>query len=300
MVAQAVGSAKEVCARHLTPGEFEIILVDDGNTPEATKTISDAAGIRYVRAGGLGVSSARNLGVRAASGEFVAFLDDDDIWLPDHLVEHLRLLRSDSKIGLVFSQGRLADAQLRPVTEPSPMGLPASDASKLILSVCPSFNTVVLRRDIFLGLGGFDTLLDSSEDWDLALRFGSHAKVVGLAVVSSLYRQHGTPTAERLTSRRSQGFRVLRKHWKTSDRHFAALRAEAAIFPLRGWYSYLFVRSASQWLASHRRGEAARCLAGSVRSSPLHAAASKDFWGIAARTARALAQPRRGEFGASE
>lgn len=279
MVSEAIASATEVCASVLSRDDFEVVVVDDGRVLDATRTISEQAGARYVRGGGLGVSAARNAGVRNALGEFVAFLDDDDIWLPEHLAEHLHILRTDRQIGFVFSQGVLADAELRPVTGPSPVGVPTTDVTGFLLRNCPHFDTMVVRRSLFLDVGGFDPSLDSSEDHDLALRLAAAAPGCGLNVPSALYRQHGPPqSAARLRARRKQGFQVLRKHWRASKARFWRVQAETALLPLRGWYAYHFVRSAGEWSDSNNRVEALKCLAGSVASSPLHAFRMGAFW----------------------
>jgi glycosyltransferase involved in cell wall biosynthesis len=86
-----------------TFGNLDIVVVDDGSTDRTGDVAQSMSGIRCIRQDNAGPSAARNTGVRAAHGEFVAFLDADDIWLPFKLERQLALFKAHPELGLVFT-----------------------------------------------------------------------------------------------------------------------------------------------------------------------------------------------------
>jgi glycosyltransferase involved in cell wall biosynthesis len=91
-----------------TVSDLEVIIVDDGSTDDTPEILArfDDPRVRAVRIPNQGVSVARNTGLDLASGEFVAFLDADDRWLPEKLARQLAMFRADPDLGLVFTNLR--------------------------------------------------------------------------------------------------------------------------------------------------------------------------------------------------
>src|SRR5215467_13678323 len=82
---------------------FEILVADNGNSP-ATKTVVEQFGAVYLRATRKGASAARNAAMRAATGDYLAFLDDDDVWLTSHVCSHLALLDEHPEFEAIVGQ----------------------------------------------------------------------------------------------------------------------------------------------------------------------------------------------------
>ena len=107
--------------------DFETIVVNDGcpDTESLERVLHPyLPTIRYIRQSNMGVSAARNAGLGVATGEYVAFLDGDDVWLPEHLAEQYAFLRNHPAVELVY-----ADAEL--------FGDPAVNG-KRFMEMCPS------------------------------------------------------------------------------------------------------------------------------------------------------------------
>ena len=190
---EALESIRTVGERLGWRASVETIIVDDGSDP-ATEEQARAYGARYLRNEGRGVSAARNTGLRAAAGDFVAFLDDDDVWTEDQLAVQLDRLAADTGLGAVFGQSVEMDADLRPIGSPAPEGpLPNGDALPFLAECVIQVGTLVVRRSAAMATGPFDEALVSSEDWDWELRLASAHRVAGVAVPVCRIRRHRDP-----------------------------------------------------------------------------------------------------------
>ena len=158
---------------------YEIIVVNDGSpdTEEFEQAIAPYLNrIHYLKQENLGASMARNAGVQAALGEFIAFLDADDLWQPNYLHEQMQLI-GERKADLVC-----ADATMfgEPGTEGQSYmtllmnGAPASDDVSFLqlieASRCLITSGIVARRERLLDVGLFDPALRTAQDFDMWLR----------------------------------------------------------------------------------------------------------------------------------
>lgn len=191
-----------------THDDCEIIVVDDGSdddTPAVLAPFGDR--IRTVRRDESGgASSARNEGIRAATGEYVAFLDSDDVHLPDKIRHAAGFLDDQPSVGMVFTDFILADEsgrwrgiRLQPGGETF-RALDKREVGKgrflvrgdvafdgLLLENFVGTSSVVCRKDLLLELGGFDESLSVVEDRDLWLRIASRCDLGYLDRVDHVY-----------------------------------------------------------------------------------------------------------------
>ena len=178
-----------------TYADWEAIVVDDGSTDDIQMVMarySDAR-IRYVYQANRGLSAARNTGIRNAESEFVAFLDSDDVFLPDRLRKQMALVQADANIGLVAGGCIEVDKALRPLREVQAWhGAPVLDLATLA-SVCPFCPSAVLaKRDWVVRAGWFDEGMKRIEDWDMWLRMAYlGCPCVWVTEAVCLYRIHG-------------------------------------------------------------------------------------------------------------
>ncbi len=154
---------------------FEAIVINDGSpdTHELERVLQRfPSNLHYLKQGNKGAAAARNTGLRAATGEFVAFLDADDIWLPEFLEKQIEFLKS-SNADFVFSDARLfgespLDGRTFMQVQPSVGAL--TPESLLSVKVTVLTSTVLSRRAPILEVGLFDESLRRGHDFDLWLR----------------------------------------------------------------------------------------------------------------------------------
>jgi glycosyltransferase involved in cell wall biosynthesis len=190
---EALVSIAAVAERIGQRATIATIVVDDGTDP-ATEQQATSFGARYLRNDGHGVSAARNTGLRAATGEFVAFLDDDDVWTEHQLTVQLDRFDADPTLGAVFGQCVETDGELRPIGDPCPAEpLPDGDAVTFFAERVIQVGMLLVRRSAAMAASTFDETLASSEDWDWTLRLASTCRVAGVPVTVCQIRRHRDP-----------------------------------------------------------------------------------------------------------
>ncbi|MCL5998016.1 MAG: glycosyltransferase [Chloroflexi bacterium] len=181
--------------------DLEIVVVDDGSSDDTAAVVTAySAPVRYLRQQNAGQAAARNTGIRAAGGEFIAFLDDDDVWLPQKLEQQLPLISAASAPAWVYCDAEVFDGTTgQPLHRFSQIN-PAHSGwigASLILRDFIASPTPVVRRQVFEQVGYFDEspLLKRREDWDMWLRIAAYSPVAYTPAVLARYRFHGQTAA---------------------------------------------------------------------------------------------------------
>jgi len=183
--------------------DFELIVVDDGSTDKTRESLEKYRPIiHYIYQEKRDRSEARNTGIKAAKGEYLAFLDDDDMWLPDKLKKQVNFLDMNPDIGLVHTliefideNGCLLPEQtkhhFRLYEEAIKRGYTYAEMSKLCIMF---ISTVIVRKECFDKVGFFDSDTVSFEDWDLYLRIALYYRIATIAESLVRYRMHKNQT----------------------------------------------------------------------------------------------------------
>jgi glycosyltransferase involved in cell wall biosynthesis len=158
-----------------TYNDYEIIVVNDGSpdTPALESAIHPFRDrIHYIVQENRGLSGARNSGIAAARGEYVALLDSDDLWEPDYLERQLDVIRKDPGLAIVYPNAitfgdRMRSGRLFMDQFPSSGEV---TFERLVKQECNVMVSVLAKRDVLVAAGLFDESLRSSEDFDLWLR----------------------------------------------------------------------------------------------------------------------------------
>jgi glycosyltransferase involved in cell wall biosynthesis len=163
--------------------DYEVIVVDDGSTDGSAallKPLVERGAIRYEQQTQSGVSAARNRGIALALGEYVAFLDSDDLWLPDKLAKQVTLLEGLPELGFVhclfekFDEARGVELGLRDTSAYRGQIYPQllMEWNTLMATPC-----MLMRKDVLDEVGGYDEAMRWGEDLDLWRRIAQRYPV---------------------------------------------------------------------------------------------------------------------------
>lgn len=151
----------------------EVIVVDDGSSDQSASVLASfGSAIRSLFQAHAGVSAARNRGIRAANGEWLAFLDSDDLWLPRKLLVQLEFFDRQPAFRICQTEETWVRSGCR-VNPRKYHKKPHGHCFAQLLERCLiSPSAVVIHRDVFAEVGLFDETLPACEDYDLWLRIG--------------------------------------------------------------------------------------------------------------------------------
>lgn len=218
--------------RRQTWMQLEIIIVDDGSTDGtgdlAERLRTEDSRVRIVRKANGGPSSARNAGIEALKGEFVCFLDADDIMLPDKMERQMAFLNLFPSCDLVYSDYYIGDSTLTPIGFECtlPPNLPTRG---LLAYRCPfAPMSPLMRSRLVAKTGAFDEALFGGEDWEYwirAARFGVFSYLPGPIGV---YRTHPGQGHNNRNLMRENQEKVIRKHFPYGSQEWRVARASVA------------------------------------------------------------------------
>lgn len=172
--------------------DVEVIVVDDASTDETAEVCKAIAGIKYIRVErNQRVAGARNIGILASTGDYVSFLDDDDLRLPGTLDVQTRVLDENPEVGLVYGQVYIGDEDCVPLNvPPQPEKCPQGDVFWLLVSrnfiYCQS---AVFRRSSIFKIGLIDKNLPGIDDKDFWVRIAELYQVRAVEQPVAIWRK---------------------------------------------------------------------------------------------------------------
>ncbi|WP_426413183.1 glycosyltransferase family 2 protein [Bradyrhizobium ganzhouense] len=175
--------------------EFEIIVVDDGSTDGGARLVESTGRLRLIQQANAGVSTARNRGVAAAEGKWIAFLDADDLWSPDHLAGLLNAAKDNSAIA-AFSNLQLQSRAGGPLIDRKVAAQKVEDYFSFALAnggYPMSSSSILVLRDELLAAGPFAVGVSAGEDIDMWCRLACQGAFVYNAKLSATYNDAHSP-----------------------------------------------------------------------------------------------------------
>ena len=261
-----------------TFSDLEVVVVDDGSADGTRQVVAGAGPPVVLHAGPRrGVSAARNEGVRHSRGDYIAFMDHDDLWEKDKVRRQVELLDADPAVGLVFTQAR----EMRAAGAPS--GAPAEEVFPVIEDPASflgrayenlahwnyiPMSSVMVRRSALPGLdegaGPFDPRYLLAEDWDLWLRIAADHRIAFIPEPLTRYVIRPGRATERMADLRLEDIEIFERELRSCP----TLRASDP-GRCRDTLRRLNDEAAYWLLREGRRAEARRCLRRAWRLMPL-------------------------------
>lgn len=186
-------------ALNQTYTNIDIIVVNDGSTDNTRQIMNRFVDrVTYVEQDNGGPSRARNAGLSRARGDYVAFLDADDMWMPHKLEEQMKIFRLYPDTRAVYCQVIRFDEATRKEFPPWPARIySGSIFEKLLLENFISMPSLVAEASVLREIGGFDERLNTAEDQNLYMRIAHKYEIRGVGEALVRRREHQDSLSER-------------------------------------------------------------------------------------------------------
>jgi len=210
--------------------DFEIIIINDGSTDHTEEWIlqQDDPKLRVVSQKNCGKSAARNAGILAARGNYLAFLDADDLWEPSKIELQVNYLDRYPRTGLVYTWTVLADSNGRP-TGRLISSRAAGDVWKDLVrdNILTCGSTPMVRRECFRTVGLFSKDLPLAQDWDMWIRIAAYYPFAVIEKPLVRYRQHDKNTSMKLDEMYRCNTLVLERAFQATSIDISTIRGQA-------------------------------------------------------------------------
>jgi glycosyltransferase involved in cell wall biosynthesis len=264
--ARFVGEAVE-SALGQTYRNIEVIVVDDGSTDHTQDVLRRFGGaIASIRKQNQGLSAARNTGIMHARGAYVAFLDSDDIWLPEKIALQMDAFGGDCSVGLVTCGGLLMreDGEIYGSYSREPVAGRARLLEKLVMeNFVAGGSDACIRRVCFDAVGLFDESLRSAEDWDMWLRITRRYGVRFLTQPLCKVR-----VSSKSMSSASNNATMISNELAVLDKYFGDVGESCSVLAKRTAYARRYLCGARASLAVNDIHQAREYIAKGLRWNP--------------------------------
>ena len=224
--------------------DWELIIINDGSTDGTLELINNFqdkdSRIKVFSYENAGVAHSRNRGIAEAKGEYIAFLDADDLWTPDKLEMQLKVLQKNSDASVAYSWVDYIDEAGKFLYPGSHITVNGDAYSKLLINnFLENGSNPLVRRDALAKIGNFDVNLPPAEDWDLYLRLALEYQFVVIPKPQILYRLCTNSCSANIIKMETQALRVIEKAYNQTPESLQYLKRET----LAKLYEYLLFRT---------------------------------------------------------
>lgn len=223
-----------------TFSDIEVIIVNDGSSDHTDQWVLSQTDprITLISQENLGKSAARNRGISQSQGEYIAFLDADDIWEPTKLEKQVQCLDADPDIGLVYTWTALADEAGLPTGR-----ILASEAEGMVWkalilkNILTCGSTPVVRRQCFDTVGVFSQKLPLAQDWDMWIRIAAGYNFAVIKQPLVRYRKHPGNTSNQWEQMQKCSCLVLDRAFKAAPVDYSDIynQAYTSLYLYFGW-----------------------------------------------------------------
>lgn len=202
--------------------EFEIIIIDDGSTDGSGELVKDKFGdkVRYIYQDNKGAAAAVNKGISLSRGDYIAFCDSDDWWLPEKLEKQVNFLEANQKFGLVYSDALLAngDILIQQTWLHSRNAIPCFGGKKECLASLFSKNfipaplAVLIRKSVIEQIGLFNEKFPSAYDYEYWFRIlEGGIQIAFLDEPLAVWRIHAGQNSKKIRKMKLAQIKILRE-----------------------------------------------------------------------------------------
>lgn len=261
-----------------TATEFEVLLVDDGGTDDLSGWVDRLADdrVRLIRQDNAGVSAARNFGIRSARGEFVAFIDSDDLWEPDALASLINAFNDNPRIALTYGGYDIVNIDGSPTGRTGVSTWDGDVWDRLITNNTISASIVMLRRKVVDDVGYFaenrDRFPIDVEDWELWLRIASRWQIGVVPRVLMHVRRHDSNSSLNVESIEAAYRNLLQVAFEFAGPEKEPLRPIAT--------ANIELRLASAWLNDRQDVQRCREHLGAARRQSRAVVTNSEYWTV--------------------
>jgi len=247
--------------------DFELIVVNDGSqdsTLETVSSISDSR-IRVFSYSNAGVSAARNRGISEARGEYISFIDADDLWTPDKLETQLAALQANPQAAVAYSWTDWIDESGQFLRLGSHIKLHGNVLSQLLLKdFVGSGSNPLIRKQALTQVGGFNESLKPAADWDMWLRLAAKYEFVNVPSAQILYRVAPNSMSSNIWQMEAESLEIIDRAFAQTPEFLPDLKKQV----IGERYKYLTIKAVEGKLERRRGLSAARFFWQAIRYDP--------------------------------
>ncbi|MCT7993936.1 glycosyltransferase [Laspinema sp. C5] len=247
--------------------ELEIIVINDGSKDsslEKASQINDPR-IKIFSYPNSGVAVSRNRGIDLAKGDYISFLDADDLWTTEKLEDQLKALRENHQAAVAYSWTDYIDESGNFLYPGSHLSWNGDVFSKLLLkNFIENGSNPLIRRGALAEVGKFDSSLPPVEDWDMWLRLAARYHFVAVPRSQVLYRMSANANSANISKMETQGLKILNRAFSLDPLSLQHLRKSS----FGNFYQYLTFRSLTSYSTRQECLVAARCFVKAIAHNP--------------------------------